>query len=256
MKSRSLSAILVISASVIVLAGCGKEQISIGEGDPGTELSKCLRLSAKGKHEDAIQCLEMFKARFPQTRQGQEAELLIGDSYFARKDYLLAAEAYAAFLRLYPLHPKADYAHYRIGVCYYKEAPKAYDRDQEYLEEAVIHLRAVVRRYPGSKYREAAIATLRAARKRIAKRQFYIGRFYFKTGEYKACLNRFDEVAERYPGSGLAPRALYYMVKANLGLKQFEEARVAFGKLSSRFPDNKYTKRAERKMLRAVEKES
>jgi len=253
-KPRRLQAVLVILALGICLASCGKDQVTIGDGDPNAELSKCLRLSAKGKHEDAIQCLEMFKARFPQTRQGQEAELLIGDSYFARKEYLLAAEAYAAFVRLYPLHPKADYAHYRIGVCYFKEAPKAIDRDQDYLKEAIIHLRAVARRYPNSEYREPAIATLRVARKRMARRQFYIGRFYYKTGEYKACLGRFEEVAERYPDSGLADRALYLMVDANLGLKDFEAAREAFGKLSARYPDSKYTKRAENKMLRAVEK--
>jgi len=44
------------------------------------------------------------------------------------------------------------------------------------------------------------------------------------------------------------------MVDANLGLKDFEAAREAFGKLSARYPDSKYTKRAENKMLRAVEK--
>ncbi|MFA4975018.1 MAG: outer membrane protein assembly factor BamD, partial [bacterium] len=108
MKLKLLTAVLTICAAAAMFSGCGKDQVTIGQGDPGDELSKCLKLSSKGKHEDAIQCLEMFKARYPQTRQGQEAELLIGDSYFARKDYLLAAESYAAFVKLYPLHPKVD----------------------------------------------------------------------------------------------------------------------------------------------------
>lgn len=256
MKLKLLTAVLTICAATAMFSGCGKDEVTIGQGDPGDELSKCLKLSSKGKHEDAIQCLEMFKARYPQTRQGQEAELLIGDSYFARKDYLLAAESYAAFVKLYPLHPKVDYAHYRIGVCYYNEAPKAIDRDIKYLDEAIIHLKAVARAYADSEYREAAIATLRSARARLAKRQFYVGRFYFKRGEYKACLNRFDEVAEVFPDSGLADRSLYYMVEANLGLGDLASARNAYGKLAARYPDSKYAKRAEQKMLRAVEKKS
>ncbi|MBN1283057.1 MAG: outer membrane protein assembly factor BamD [Proteobacteria bacterium] len=256
MKSRFITAIFALCAISALACGCGKEKVMVGEGEPGAAISKCLSLSSRGKHEDAIQCLEMFKARYPNTREAQEAELLIGDSYFARKDYLLAAESYAAFIKLYPLHPKADYAHYRIGVCYYKEAPKAIDRDQKYLEDAIIHLKAAARGYPGSDYREAAIATLKAARNRLARRQFYVGRFYYRTGEYKACLGRFDEVAEIYPESGLADRALYHMVEANLGLGNIAAARDSYGKLVSRYPDSSYTKRAERKMLSAVSKKS
>ncbi len=254
MKMRLSFAILGVLA-LALSTSCGKEDLQIGKGDPDNEIKQCLRLSSKGKHEDAIQCLEMYKARYPKSRYGQEAELLIGDSYFARKDYLLAAESYAAFIRLYPTHSKAGYAHYRIGLCYFKESPKAIDRDQEYLDEAIVHLRAVVRRYPNSKYRKAAVQTLREARTRVARRQYYIGNFYFRTGEYISCIPRVMEVAERYPDSGLAAKSLYMVVRANLGLSRFAAARAAFSELSVRYPDNQYTKKAERKMLSAVKKE-
>jgi outer membrane protein assembly factor BamD len=255
MKMRLSVAILGVLALAAFLQACGKEELTIGKGNPEDEIRQCLRLSSKGKHEDAIQCLEMYKARYPKSRYGQEAELLIGDSYFERKDYLLAAESYAAFIRLYPTHPKTDYAHYRIGLCYFKESPKAIDRDQEYLNEAIVHLRAVVRRYPNSKYHKAAVNTLREARTRVAKRQYYIGRFYFRTGEYIASIPRFMEVAERYPDSGLAAKSLYMVVRANLGLSRVAAARAAFSELSVRYPDSEYTKKAERKMLHAVKKE-
>lgn len=254
MKMRLFAAILGVFA-LALLTDCGKEDLQIGKGDPEGEIKQCLRLSSRGKHEDAIQCLEIYKARYPRSRYGQEAELLIGDAYFERKDYLLAAESYAAFIRLYPTHPKADYAHYRIGLCYFEESPKAIDRDQEYLEEAIVHLRAVVRRYPNSKYRKAAVKTLREARTRVARRQFYIGRFYYRTGEYIACISRFMEVAERYPDSGLADKALYMVVRANLGLSRIAAARATFSELSIRYPNSEYTKKAERKMLHAVKKE-
>lgn len=254
MKMRLSATILGIFAIAALLTACGKEKLDIGKGDPDNEIKQCLRLSSRGKHEDAIQCLEMYKARYPQTRYGQEAELLIGDSYFAREDYLLAAESYAAFIRLYPMHPKSDYAHYRIGLCYFKESPKAIDRDQEYLEEAIVHLRAVVRRYPGSKYRKVAIKTLREARTRVARRQYYIGRFYYRTGQYIAAIPRFMEVAERYPDSGLADKALYMVVDSNLSLNSIEAARAAFSSLSVQYPKSKYTRKAEKKMLRAVKR--
>ena len=251
MKSLRFIVLLIAAAS---LAGCAKETPQIGRGKPKKEVQQCIALGEKGKYEDSILCLEMFKARYPQTSLARDAELMIGDTYFAKKDYLLAAETYKAFLRLHPLHPKADYAHYRIGVAYFKESPKAIDRDQGYLKEAIGHLRIVLRRYPRSQYRGIAKATLTIARRRVARRQFYIGRFYFRTGEYIACIPRFMEVANRYPDSGLADRALYMVVKANLGLDRLEAAKEAFSMLATAYPDSKYVKRSERKLLRAVKK--
>ncbi len=252
MKHTGLITIFAFTALALMAAGCGKEMVSIGKGDPKGEIKECLDLSARNKHEEAIQCFEMFKARYPQTAEGQEAELLIGDSYFARKEYLVAAEAYGAFLRLYPNHPKADYAHYKIGVCYFKESPKAIDRDQEYLGTAIDHLRSVLRRYPNSEYREPAARTLQAALTRIAKRQYYIGRFYFRTGEYLAAIPRFEEVAENYAQSGLGDKSLYQVVRANLALKHMDAAREAYSQLASRYPKSPYAKKAEHKMLSAA----
>lgn len=254
MKKKSLFAFFALGMLIMITAGCGKETVSIGKGDPTGEIKQCLALSSKGKHEDAIQCFEMFKARYPQTAEGQEAELLIGDANFAKKDYLVAAEAYAAFLRLYPSHPKADYANYKIGVCYYKESPKAIDRDQQYLENAIEHLRTVLQRYPHSEYRKATAATLHVVLRRIARRQYYIGRFYFRTGEYIASIPRFAEVAENYPDSGLADKAFYMVVRGNLKLGRFEAAREAFTLMASKYPNSPYTKSAEKKMLSASKK--
>lgn len=231
---------------------CAKEFVSIGKGEPDKEYRSCLELTKKGKYEESIQCMEMFKARYPQTAEGKEALLRIGDAQFHKKDYLIAAESYMAFIRLYPTHPKNDYARYRAGVCYFKESPKAIDRDQEYLSEAIEQLRFVLRRYPNSEYTGLSSATLRVALQRIAKRNFYVGRFYYRTGEYIAAIPRFQEVAENFPDSGLADKSLYLVVDANLHLKQFEAAKEAFSKLSAKFPDSKYVKKAEKKMLSAI----
>lgn len=243
--------VLLVAA---VLSGCGKSNISISGNDAEGEFKQCLRIASKGSHEDAIQCMEMYKARYPQTAFGQEAELKIGDIQFAKKEYLLAAESYRAFLRLYPTHPKADYAHYRAGVSYYKESPKAIDRDQNYLDEAIDELRTVLRRYPNSSYADLSRATLHFALLRVAKRQYYIGRFYYRTGEYIAAVPRFKEVIDNFPDSGLADKALYMAIKAELGLGKLDDARSFYSTLATKYPQSKYTKRAERKMLSAAKK--
>lgn len=251
---RASSIIPAALLAAILLAGCGKDKVSVGTGDSAGEFKECMRLSSKGNFEDSIQCFEMFKARYPQTAEGQEAELLIGDVQFAKKEYLLAAESYMAFLKLHPSYPRADYAHYRAGVAYYKESPKAIDRDQAYLDDAIGELQTVLRRYPRSPYAELSRATLHVAENRIARRHFSIGRFYYRTGEYLAAIPRFQEVANTFPDSGLADKALLYVIESNLALSRFDDARRAFGTLSTKHPASASTKKAERMLLKAAKK--
>lgn len=250
---KKLLLIPILCLTFVGIHGCAKEEVVIGNEGPKVEIQKCLRLSQDKQYEDAIQCLEMFKARYPQSREGIEAELRIGDAYFDKKDYLLAAESYAAFIKLHPMHPSLDYAFYKRGLALFKESPKSIDRDQEYLKEAIKNLEVVVRRYPNSEYRPLALEYYREARLKVAKRHLYVGKFYFKTGEYKACLPRLAEVASQYRDTGLAPKALYYMTVASLKLNEFEAARETYGMLATQYADDKWTRKAQREMKKAVE---
>jgi outer membrane protein assembly factor BamD len=252
---RRIPHLIACIAIIAVLAGCAKDDIVIGNEGPEVEVRKCIKLSQRKKYEDAVQCLEMFKARYPQSREGIEAELMIGDAYFDKKDYLLASESYAAFIKLHPFHPRVDYAYYRRGVALFKESPKAIDRDQQYLVEAIQNLEVVIRRYPDSTYRPLALKYYREARLRMARRNLYIGRFYYRTGEYKAAIPRLMEVALQYKETGLAPKALYMATISHLKLGDPGSARGTYSLLATEYAGDKYTKKAERKMERAMKKE-
>ena len=110
------SFILLAIGIVAMLCGCGKERKVYSKGDPDADLQQCIKYSEKKQFEEAIECLEVFKSRFPGSEHGQTAELRIGDAYFRKKDYLLAADSYVTFTKLHPNHPQADYAYYRLGV--------------------------------------------------------------------------------------------------------------------------------------------
>jgi len=65
-------------------------------------------------------------------------------------------------------------------------------------------------------------------------------------------LPRFEEVAERYPKSGLVDKSLYMMTISNIRLGRIEDAKEAFSKLSVDFPASRWTKKAEKKMRHAA----
>lgn len=241
-------------ALLFAVAGCNKERVKIGQGDPEAEMQKCVKLSEKKKFEEAIECLEVYKSRYPNSEHGQGAELRIGDAYFRKKEYLLAADSYQTFIKLHPGHPQVDYAFYRLGLSYLYESPKAIDRDQEYMSDAIKYLQAVVSNFPSSPYHELATKDLNDAKLRVAKRHFYIGNFYYRTGEYIAAIPRFMEIVNNYPDCGLMPESLYRITVACIKLRNIDAAKEAYNILLTKFPSNEFTKKAESKLLNASSK--
>ncbi len=209
-----------------------------------SELNYCLQLANKKKYEETINCLEAFKSRHPGSEASAEADLLIADSYFRDKDYLLAGESYRAFLEEHPSHPKSDYAYYKGGLSYLNEVPKKIGRDQQYLDLAVKNLEYLVNFFPNSPYHRLGSELYRQARTKQAKKNFYIGRFYYKYGEYRASIPRFVEVVNHYPGLGFDEKSLYYAVVAYNKLNLKEQAQKALSFFEERYPQSSWLKKA------------
>jgi outer membrane protein assembly factor BamD len=200
-------------------------------------LNDCLELAKKKKGESAIQCFESYKSRHFGQKGAAEADLAIADTYFKQKDYLVAAEAYNLFLESYPEHARAPYAYYKSGVSYLKTAPKTVDRDQTYLEYAAKQLGIVVNGYPGSSYAGEAKSYYEDVTGRMAKKDYYVGRFYYKTKEYLASIPRFQTVITDYPGSSLEDKSFYYLVSALKKTDQSDVARKYFEVYKEHYPD-------------------
>jgi outer membrane protein assembly factor BamD len=252
-KAPILLVFALITLSLLA-TGCGKNEWKIGKGDPQFELQKCLKLSGEKRFEEAVECLEIFRSRFPQSAYANEAEVAIGDNYFNNKEYLLAADSYLMFVKMHPTHPKVAYAYYRLGLSYLKESPKAFDRDQQYLDKAISYLRVAVSSFPDSEYHEAAVTALKEARLKVAKRTYYIGNFYYKSGQYLAAMPRFFDVINDYPETEMVPKTLYKMVVASGKLNNLNDAKLFYSKLSMQYPDSKWTPRAEKKLSKYVKK--
>jgi len=238
----------------IAISACSKEELKIGRNNPQAEIQKCMKLSEDKQFEEAVECLEIFKSRFPRTQFSTQAEISIGDNYFKQKEYLLAADSYMMFTRLHPRSPSIDYAYYMLGLSYLKETPKAIDRDQQYLDEAIYYLTIAVKRFPKSKYRNDAVRDLKDARTRVAERTYYIGNFYYRTGEYKSAIPRFIDVINDYPETHIVPKSLYKLVVSAGKMQQVEDAKLFYSKLEIHHPDSKWTKKAEEKLGKYIKK--
>ncbi len=254
MKKHLLIYILLPFIS-LSLASCGGGKKKSRLGFTGREnaeqaFAKCVQLSTKKKFQESIDCLEIFKTRFPNSDYALQAELKVGDAYFLKKEYLLAAETYQFFTKLHPDSDKLDYAFFKMGMAYLKATPKKIDRDQEHLPQAISSFSLVVSQFPSSTYYRQAKFYYDQARRMVAKRVFYIGNFYYKWGEFRAAGPRFEEVFEKYPGLGLDQKALYYAAKSYQKLGKNEVAQQYAEILKSKYPKSKYSKKAVKEILK------
>lgn len=245
----------LLTLIIITSMGCGGSKKKNKFGFTGREnveqaFAKCVQLSTKKKFQESIDCLEIFKSRFPNTDFALQAELKVGDAYFLKKEYLLAAETYQFFTKLHPDSEKLDYAFFKMGLAYLKSTPKKIDRDQEHLPQAIDALAIVTSQFPSSIYYKQAKHYHDQARKMIAKRVFYIGNFYYKWGEYRAAAPRFEEVFQKYSGLGLDQASIYYAAESYHKLGKDEQATQYAEILKAKFPRGKYTEKAVKNILK------
>lgn len=234
--------LLTAFITLLHFVGCGHKPYLSSAKSGDQALEECRKLSESKDYDRSNECLEVLKSRFGGSQAAYEADLEMGDNSFRKGEYLVAAETYLAFTKLHPTNDKVGYALYRIGLCYLRENPKAIDRDQKYVESAVQYFEAALNRTSGD-LRELVREKLAEARTRIARRHFYIGKFYHRTGEYMAAIPRFNEVVTNYTGLGLDERALYFLGDSYVRLKEKERALEILSVFEQHFPQSKYRRK-------------
>lgn len=218
------------------------------------ELNRCLRFSAKKHYAEAVECLESFKSRYPGSDRAIEAELRIGDSYFRKKDYLLAIENYQQFIKLHPDHPRIDYAYYRTGLANLKATPNAIDRDQGRLGDAIEAFGTVWQSYGQSPYAKVAFSNYQKARAQAAEQNLYVARFYSRTGEYRATLPRLNEIIDQFSDLPIAAEAASLKIKSHLVLGEVTQAETTLAFLQEKFPDHSLTIKASEEIGKRITK--
>ena len=146
----------------------------------------------------AIKSYERLRDWYPYSPHAKTAELRIADAHYHLEEYEQALTAYQQYERLHPGDDKIPYVIYQSGMCHY-ERLKSIDRTQVPARNALEAFNRLQSRFPGSAYAEKADPKIHQCRKRLAGHEFYVARFYFKSEHYKAALERFENVLEKYP---------------------------------------------------------
>lgn len=163
-----------------------------------------------GNYKDAIESFEQLRDWYPFSKYAILAELKIADAYFNLESYTDAIFAYEEFEQLHPRNEAIPYVIYRIGRSYFDQIDTI-DRDQSNAAKALETYRRLVRQYPADAYASMAKSDMVACYQNLSGHEFYVGLFYYKDKNYKAAMERFTAVVERYPDVGSHYEALTYL---------------------------------------------
>ena len=161
-------------------------------------------------YEEAIEHFQRLAEEYPLNPYAIPAELGVADSYFSDEDYVSAEANYSDFMEFHPTNENLPYVMYQIGLCHYRQMSEI-DRDQTETRLAEQSFQKLIARFPSSKFSFLAEEKLQACRRKIGEHEFYVGRFYFNSGEYRAALDRFQGIEQRYRGLGLDYKTGYFI---------------------------------------------
>jgi outer membrane protein assembly factor BamD len=248
---------LLLAATLLALAACSKHVTFSGEAKllptaeenykAGEELLK------DASYPEAQKFFDYVKTKFPFSKYAALADLRTADSKYQQGLFAEAADGYTQFLKLHPSHEDADYAEFRVGESYFKDAPSdfalfppASEKDLRQVKKASEALHVFLARYPTSKRVPDAKKLLAQIDDRLAAHEWYVGEFYFKRGRWAGAAGRYETLVDRFPASKHASEALLKAARSYLELGEKFRARTALQKLIVDHPQDRRRGEAEK----------
>lgn len=193
----------------------------------------------KSSYERAIELWKQVRESFPEPELASKAEIGIANAYFLNKDYIEASVAYEDFRKLHPAHDLAQFALYRQALSSYNLIT-GIDTDQTPTKNALALFESFARQYPKSEYQAKAQEKIADCRGKLAQYEIYVGRFYYRTDNYKAAAARLELALADFPDYTGHDETLLYLGKSYLETKQLEKMRAVLGRLVREYPASKY----------------
>lgn len=230
---------LILILVLLVLACGGARQGEESVLPAPEQIAKCRELFAKKKWAQASTELSKMVLNYPGYPAIDTAQLMLGISYFQQELFLLASEEFKKIVRNFPTSPLTCQADFYTAHSQFMQSPKNPAYDQKDAAAAVEAFRNFLEEWPACAWADSARPLLAMALDRLAKKDFSIGRLYFKMGSYEAARIYLQAVIDEYSESNYGPEALYLFAFSLEKEEKFTEARAKYEAFLSLYPGHK-----------------
>ncbi|MDP1595128.1 MAG: outer membrane protein assembly factor BamD [Gallionella sp.] len=187
-----------------------------------------------GSYSSAIKLYETLQSRYPYGRYAQQSMLEMAYAYYRQGEPDPAIATADRFIKQFPNQPHVDYAYYVKGLATFNgdisilaaiggQDPS--ERDPQSAQNSFNAFKALVTRFPNSKYTSDARVRMQYLANSLAKHELNIARYYQRRGAHIAALNRAQDILTLYPNSPSTRDALAIMVQAYdaMGMTQLRD---------------------------------
>ncbi len=246
-KPRLLQILLLVLATALAV-GCAStpEEDATRNWSAAQFYAAAKEAQQAGEYQQAIKHYETLESRFPFGRYAQQAQLEIIYAYYRYDEPDSAIAAADRFIKINPLHPYVDYAMYMKALTNFNRGVGFLDRwledtyskrDQQAALDATRDFKALIEKFPDSRYAADARKRLAYLRNTLAAHEIQVADYYMRRHAYVAAINRARYVIENYQQTPAVPDALLMMVRAYSALELPNLADDARRVLARSYPD-------------------
>lgn len=203
----------------------------------------------EGEIDRAIKFYERLVARFPYGKYHEQAQIELAYALYRDNKPEEALSAINRFIKIYPTHPRIDYAYYlrglvnfnrRIGLLEKYFSEDITRRDLQYVRQSFQDFGELVNKYPDSSYAPDARQRMVFLRNGLANAELMVASYYFRRGAYIAAAGRAKFLLETYQESPSSGDALALMAESYRRLGRNELGENAERVLKQNFPEHPY----------------
>ncbi len=239
---------------VFLLVSCSSKPAVKKNENPVDLYVSGVDLMKKKKYDDAVKKFNAIREQYPFDPMALVAAVKLGDTYFLKKDYVLATSTYEDYFKAHPDEENIPYVLFKLGECYEKLSPSA-DRDQANTIKGIERITYLRNRYPATQYAAESEGRLKMFIQKLADRELYVGEFYVRTAQYNAAIMRLESMLKQFPDSKNTDKALFLLYDAHRQLGNQEKADEYLQALRTKYPKSVYARATirERKTLKITQ---
>lgn len=226
-----------------LLFSCSKKKDE--QSNAEISYTKAMKLLKDKNYSEAADNFEKIDDEFPFSRWAVKGQVMSVYARYKDEDYDKMTQNADDFLRLNPNSEYVPYVIYMKGLGYYNRIPTI-ERAQDNTQQASFTFRELAARFSETDYAADAREKLVFIDEHLAGAKMSIGRYEIQSQNFVGAIENFSEVVSRYRQTKQVPEAYFRLTEIYQKLGITEEAEKAKKHLSIRFPENYWTKLAEK----------
>ena len=161
---------------------------------------------------------------FPQSAWAPKSALMAAYSYYSNEYYSDTIYEIERFLKIYPNHPRTDYAYYLLAITYYDKIVDE-TKDLESILKSKGYFEYIISNFPNTDYSIDSRFKLELINEVLASKEMYLARYYVERKKWIPAINRFKLVVENYDDTVFIEEALHRLVEIHYKLGLEDEAK-------------------------------